>query len=88
MPTMNLTDAEAKQIADQRTQAERRKYLIAGFFAAADYLEALANTAAGGEGAAINPTTGKRWAENMFADAEHIRRRAAYLSANPKEVNV
>lgn len=88
MPDMKLTDAEAAQITRQREQSERRRWIVEGMFLAADHLANLGSQCAGGSGGQADPVTGKMYGATYYDMADVLKRRAAFLSANPGEINV
>lgn len=70
---LKLSDAERQQILEQRARADKKRWLGEGIFIAADHLEQLGKEACGGDGEAINPATGERWAESFFQHAQMLR---------------
>lgn len=88
MPAMELTEDEAKEVLRSREQRDRRRWIAEGMFLGAAYLNRCGEECAGGSGDQINPETGQRYGEPYFTMAGALMRRAAYLSANPKEINV
>ena len=87
-PEITLTDAERQMILAQRQQNERRRWIVEGMFLAAQHLGDLGAQCCGGDGDKVNPATGEKWGEAYFNCSQMVARRAAYLSANPAEINV
>lgn len=71
------TDAERKQILDQRDNEARQRYAVGGAFAAADYLRDLGAQCCGGAGDQINPKTALPYGEPFFLAERMIRQWAA-----------